>query len=381
MSNAFTNFLGSVVSGVFDSSADLKDYQHADRTFVRNTYARAPKHKFLFFVVFNINNEAVKLDKNKKQELGILVKNIELPKYQITTETLHQYNRKTVVQTGIKYNSISINFHDDNSNITTDLWKNYFKYYYADSTYGDAGNNQAESSKRPAAFQDTKYGSINYAYGLNNFQNKPFFESIDIYVLHQQNFSQYTIMNPLVTDWGHDSVGYDDGTGVMNNRMTVAYEAVIYKTGKVVKNSKPEGFASIHYDTSPSPLSIAGNGTNTLFGAGGVLAGAGSVFGTLAEAKSPLDYLSAAIQAKNVAKNARSLSKAGLKYEGYSIIGGVLGNIQAQGNQPGGTQSAIQQGVGALGPVGVNLFSNKNSSVNGTTKATPSKLTGGGGGG
>jgi hypothetical protein len=92
-----------------------------------------------------------------------------------------------------------------------------------------------------------------------------------------------------------------------------------------------------------------------------------------------LDYLSAAIQAKTVAQNARALSKAGLKQEGYSIVTGVLKNVQATGNQPGGVQSAIQQGVGALGSVGVNLFSNNNSSVNSTLKATPSKLTGGGG--
>ena len=378
MSNAFTNFLGGVTSGIFNNNADLKDYQHADRLYVRNTYARAPKFGFLFYVVFNINPKASKTDKNKKQDVGLLVNGIELPKYTINTETLHQYNRKTVIQTGLKYSPISVNFHDDNSNITTDLWKNYYKYYYADSNYGDVANNNVEGSKRPVAFGDTKYTNVNYAYGLNNFQADPFFESIDIYVLHQANFTQYTLINPLVTEWTHDGVSAGDSTKLMNSKMNVAYETVIYKSGKIVKGKNPEGFAAVYYDTSPSPLSIGGNGANTLFGKNGVLSGAGSVFGTLATAKSPLDFLSAAIQAKTVAQNARSLSKAGLKAEGYSIVTGVLKNVQATGNQPGGATSAIQQGVGALGSVGVNLFSNKNSSVDSTTKATPSKLTGGG---
>jgi hypothetical protein len=380
MSNAFTNFLGGVVSGVFNSSADLKDYQHADRLYVRNTYARAPKFGFLFYVVFNINPKASKTDKNKKQDVGLLVKSTTLPTYSISTETLNQYNRKTVIQTGIKYNPVTVVFHDDNSNITTDLWKNYFKYYFADSSYGDSPNPQSESTRRPVAFGDTKYSNTNYAYGLNNYQVEPFFESIDIYVLHQSNFSQYTLINPLVTSWNHDSVSSDEAGKVLVNIMNLAYETVIYKSGKIVKNSKPEGFAAVYYDTTPSPLSVGGNGTNTLFGSGGVLAGAGSVFGTLATAKSPLDYLSAAIQAKTVAKNARSLNKAGLKQEGLSIVTGALRDVQSTGNQPGGARSALEQGLGAAGSVGVNLFSNKNTSINGTTKATPSKLTGGGGG-
>ena len=55
MSNAFTNFLSGVVGGVFGSQPYLKDYQHADRLYHGNNYARAPKAGFLYFVNFNIN--------------------------------------------------------------------------------------------------------------------------------------------------------------------------------------------------------------------------------------------------------------------------------------------------------------------------------------
>ena len=120
MSNAFTNFLGGVVNGIFGDSPNLKDYQHADRVYVKNNYARTPKLGFLYFVVFNINRQAVKDATwlKNQTEVGILVKKIDLPKFDVTTEIVNQYNRKTVVQTSLKYQPISVDFHDDNSDIT-----------------------------------------------------------------------------------------------------------------------------------------------------------------------------------------------------------------------------------------------------------------------
>ena len=382
MSNPFTNFLGGVVGGVFDGGPNLKDYQHADRLYVRNTYARAPKVGFLYFVNFNIDSAAVKDStwaQQYKNQVGLLVKKIDLPKFKITTETLNQYNRKTVVQTKLTYDNVNLELHDDNSDITNKLWENYYKYYYADSNYGaksQAGSNLPE-------FGDTKYGTIDYSYGLKSLQNKPFFKSIDIYVMHQHKFTQMTLINPMITDWSHDSLNPDEGGKILSSKMQVAYEDVLYQYGSITKDS-PEGYRAF-YDTKPSPLSIGGKGTNTLFGPGGVIAGAGSVFGLLGkEDKSPLDYLNLAIQAKTTLQNARQLSKGGLKQEGYSILKGVLGEVQATGNQPGGVTAAIQtglnqSGLGGIGQVGVNLFSGKNASVNNTTKASPSTLTKGGG--
>lgn len=381
MSNAFTNFLGSVASGIFDTSADLKTYQHADRLYVKDTYARTPKLGFLYYVIFDINRAALKdakwIDRNKNA-VGVLVKTIDLPKFQIDVQEVNQYNRKTLIQTKIKYQPINVTFHDDNSNIITDLWKNYYQYYFADSNYGSTTRTNIES------YRDTKYNETSYTYGLANFQKEPFFNKIEIYVFHQQKYSQYTLINPLVSDWSHDSLEQDQGAKTLTNRMTVNYENVIYNTdpsNRVTKN-KPEGFNQ-YYDKTPSPLSVGGNGTNTLFGPGGVIAGADGLLGSVMNAKSPLDFLGAGIQAVQLGKNVKSLSKAGLKTEGYSILGGVLGNIQTTGNQPGGVTDNIRGSInngnfGALGQIGVGLF--KNATVDNTTTGNLKKLTGRGGG-
>ena len=397
MSNPFTAFLGGVVGGIFGSKGDLRDYQHANRLYVQNTYARAPKHGFLYFVSFSINPNAVRNTRWRDlvmRDVGTLVKKIDLPKFQIKTETVNQYNRKTVVQTGLTYQPVTIDFHDDNSDITRELWANYYKFYYSDSVYGDLSSGQTKKGAATPAYGDTKFGSTDYMYGFNNYTVDgagnpiaPFFSTIDIYVLHQQQFSQFTLVNPIVTDWAHDSLEQDQGGKVLSSKMTVAYENVFYNQGKIVKSGKPENFSAIWYDTQPSPLSISGNGVSSLFGPGGVINGAASIFGengSLANALNtgnPLDYLKVAIQGGNLAKNIGSLSKAGLQQEGYSIATGVLGNIAATGNQPGGVNAAIQnslnqQGITGQNNVGINLFSNQNSSVNGQTSAKPSTLTG-----
>jgi len=397
MSNAFTNFLGGVASGIFGSNADLKDYQHANRLYVQNSYARAPKVGFLYFIVFNINRNAI-IDKNWDErkgyrDVGLLVKRMDLPRFTVGTETLNQYNRRTIVHTKLTYNNVSIDFHDDNNDITTDLWKNYYNYYFRDGIYKNTS-----SKIKPIEFSDTKYGTTDYAYGFDSYQTIPFLDSIDAYIMHkgkgQWDFTQLTLLNPKITDWTHDNLNQEDSGKIMSSKMTVAYEAVNYRNGKIQKNVTPEGFTPVYYDTQPSPLSVAGGIPGTLFGDNGVLAGAGQVFGEngawnkALNSGNPLDILGAAVQIRNLAQGARQLTRSGLATEGYSILQGALTGMATAGReqvtQPGGAarsaQAGLQQaGFGTLGNVGVNLYSNLNSSINGTTKAEPKNLTGRGG--
>jgi hypothetical protein len=377
--SAFTNFLGGVTGGLFGTSAQLRDQQHANRMYVANTYARAPKVGFLYFVQFNLEKVALTdpswAGSQKNIDIvGLLVKRMDLPKFNIATETLNQYNRKTVVQTKLTYGNVNLEFHDDNSDITTNLWKNYYKFYYMDGQYG--GN-----KSHPPEYADTKYNSTDYRYGLrtsNGYQGD-FFKSIDVYVMHQHNFTQMTLINPKIVSWEHDNVNQEEGTKILSSKMTLAYESVVYKQGKISKKEESGAFTAKYYDTTPSPLSVGGLGTNTLFGAGGAIAGANSVLNSFSEG----NILGGLIQAKNLSRNLSSITSASLKQEGYSMVSGVLGTITQTGLQPGGLSQQISQGINQTGygtsaRVGVNLYSNKNTSINGTTQATQRNITGGG---
>ena len=238
MSDKFNNYLTNQGFGTIQ-----KDYQHANRVYVKDTFARAPKFGFLYFVRFHINRSAV-LDKEWAQKnmnmVGVLSKKVDLPKFTISTETLNQYNRKTVVQTGIKYNPVNIDLHDDNTDVTNLLWINYYKKYYIDSSQGRT------------AFGDTKYGTTDYNYGMYDGGGQDFFDSIDIYVLHQHYFTKYTLINPKIKDWKHDSVD-QSATKVLQNSMSIEYENVNYRLGKLVPGGDDYMYEEF-YDKEPSPL-------------------------------------------------------------------------------------------------------------------------------
>ena len=402
MSNFFSNF----ISGVMDGSGDLRDYQHASRLYVNNFYELAPKAGWIYYVVLNINpklltegvvpssirSEFESWYNKYRGSVGVLAKQVDLPKFSIQNEVLNQYNRKAVIHKQITYSPVAFVFHDDMANVTTNLWKNYYQYYIADSV--------GKNSKDTAKYQDTKYSEFvdpsNNLYGLSNGQMKriPFFVSIDIFQLYQQKFNSFSLINPVIKEWSHDQLDQTSGNKMMTNRMTVDYETVLYDTmpNNRVTSQNP-GFTINHYDNTPSPLRIGGKGNNSMFGAGGILNGASDVFGDLQTigTASPLDILNTAIKTGNLVRNAKNVSSASLKAEGYSIINSTLANIAST---PASVQNAdgtvskvpagdrISQGVSnvvsgiqqVVSPAGINLFKGNNSGTTGQTTATPKKV-------
>lgn len=363
MSQAFTNFLGNT------GDSNLRDYQHASLLYRSNNYAKTPKLGFLYFVSFSIN-PSVPLDaawgNTGKREVGLLVKKIDLPKFQPKTEVVNQYNRKTIIQTGISYQNINIEFHDDNSNLTRDLWTNYYRYYFIDSNYGTGADGQI-----PNQYKNTKYGQNDYSYGLDSLQVEPFFDSITVYVLHQQNFTQYTLVNPMVTDWVHDSLDQDVANKTLTNKMTTAYENVLYNKGKIVKGSSPDGFAAVYYDSNPSSIAVSGksNGADTPMGATDVF---GTDPGYNQQQETPVDRLT------NGTTNIQARPSIGqLNKSGGTISNGALDALQSAGARPGDVNSAINAQLTApatsdLGNLPINPFSGSNNGV--STTATPIDL-------
>ena len=101
-----------------------------------------------------------------------------------------------------------------------------------------------------------------------------------------------------------------DGAGIMANAMQILYETVIYKSGIINRNSVP-GFATINYDREPSPLTVLGGGTNSIFGPGGVVDGIGSVIRNYNEG----NILGAILAASNTYNNAKKIKKKDAKEE------------------------------------------------------------------
>lgn len=293
MSGFFQNTLNDIAGlAGLTSGVILRDYTHAAKTFRTNAYENAPKLKFLFHTYFDMN-----VTVGNQTNLGLLVKEVKLPNYTFNTTQLNQYNRKRIVQTKIKYDPIEIVFHDDNGNLSTKIWEAYYQYYYNDSNLiGNVVGGPGQPTQVGA--NTTDYNSRNiYNENLANDLNwgflgggaagtatkVPFFKNITVFGFNQHNFTAYTLINPIITSFQHDTYNYSEGGGTMSNRMTIDYETVVYTYGNMdgrTPGNVVKGFGDpSHYDTNPSP--IAGQGRGTVLGQGGLVDAAGGAIQSL----------------------------------------------------------------------------------------------------
>ena len=122
--------INNFLKGFQDGLPGMKDYQHASRLYLDDNFKLLPKQKFLFHVVFN-TDETLFVDgfnANERFELNMLVKAIDLPKYNMSMEEKIQYNKKMYAATRIAYDPVNITFHDDHADTVNAFWKKYYEY-------------------------------------------------------------------------------------------------------------------------------------------------------------------------------------------------------------------------------------------------------------
>ena len=305
----------------------------------------------------------------KSSVIGLMVKTAQLPSYQIDVDTMNQYNRKRLIQKKINYNPCQIVFNDDHSDLIRNMWYQYYQYYYSDPTY-QYGNTPAQPGvlgqlATPLLVIGGNYNvSDVYApnrpvehWGLSGqgYTNptlttlasslltgpasgqQPFFNDITIYGMSQKTYAQYTMINPMITNWTHDTYDYSQGNQVITHSMTFRYETVKYYAG-AIGQSRPDtnvvGFADpAYYDTVPSALARPGS-TATVLGQGGLLDAAGGIVEDLSSG-GPLGVIGA-------------VQKAGTAYntfKGKDIKSMAINETVALGNQviKGAVPSAMRQ--------------------------------------
>jgi hypothetical protein len=277
-------------SQVSNPEVYVRDYWHASNVFRRNGYENAPRRKFLYHVYFTVNTSEIKplatiFDNNKLSTVGLLVKNIQLPRYEIETETLNQYNRKRIIQKKINYQPVELEFHDDGGDLIRKLWYQYFSYYYKDPsqqynnvppTNGTNGQSQTQSNafsyNNRDIYDDVRtvnewgYSGESYSDGTGSSTSTsgkpPFFRDIRIYGLNENKFAEYVLINPLIKSWTHDTYDYSEDGGIMNNRVMIEYETVKYYSG-TLGSGRPDpnvvGFADPnYYDGKPGGIFYPG---------------------------------------------------------------------------------------------------------------------------
>jgi hypothetical protein len=240
----------------------LRDYRHAARIFTDDNFRLSPKYGFLFYVEFDFNPLITNISNQAAQELGMIVKSVSLPKFSITNKIHNAYNRKNLVQNKIEYEAVNIKFHDDQADNVRNFWYDYYSFFYRDSDYADSTYSATHKYQSRPSFDwgYTPRPTVGYNNALGN-QPYQYIQAIRIYSLYQKQFSEYQLVNPLITSFKHGE--HTNGENVtMEHEMSVQYETVKYLTGSVTQNTVG-GFIDLHYDRTPSPIAInTTSGTN-----------------------------------------------------------------------------------------------------------------------
>jgi hypothetical protein len=378
-------FLDNLLSGALNPKGNFGDYSHASRTFNKHQFRLAPKVKFLYHVYFDFSPAMRQILKSwhekHKLEAGLLVKSVDLPGLSINTEVKKKYNRTKHIQTGITYDPINMTFHDDNLGIMTGMLEAYYRYYYADGWHDEdqvrgyyskaftdgAGANSGKppvqnvnslyppSSEKTAAkpgvlsLGDNTYkgaDSNKTLHGLNTMPTHPFFNSIQISQLSRHTYTQFKIVNPLITNIKFGDMAYGSSSDTNELSVSFNYESIWIERGSVwagkgVAGTSPTGFGDLsHYDVTPSPNSIYGGGGVSL---GSIINGASNIINDFigdgeddrggkdlfdyGEAPSDSNIFKTIIGGANVLGNLAGLTEGGVREEIGNVITGGAGNL------------------------------------------------------
>ena len=354
--------INNFLKGFQDGLPGMKDYQHASRLYIDDNFKLMPKQKFLFHVVFNTDESLFVngFNANERYQLNMLVKQCDLPKYNMSYEEKTQYNKKMYNATRIAYDPVNITFHDDHADTVNAFWKKYYEYNIADSIGMNSDLTINNTKDDYYAFGDARQ-TTKFGMDTPKQTKKPYLKGIEIFVLHKKRFTSMTLVNPVIGSFAHDNLDQADGQGVMNNTMQILYETVIYKSGIVNRNNVP-GFATINYDNSPSPLSVLGGGTNSIFGPGGIVDGIGSVISNVQSG----NILGAILGASNTYNNAKKIKKKDVKEE---LKGIAKEGVLAIGKQAGTITNPVAQFSVGAAIVGVTALASARGTADNNNQA------------
>ena len=363
--------INNFLKGFQDGLPGMKDYQHASRLYIDDNFKLMPKQKFLFHVVFNTDETlfegGTKLNSDERLQLNMLVKQCDLPKYNMSYEEKTQYNKKMYSATRIAYEPVNITFHDDHADTVNAFWKKYYEYNIADSV--NMNNDLTISNTKDDYYNYGTKARPTTKFGMDTprQRSKPYLKGIEIFVLHKKRFTSMTLVNPVIGSFSHDNLDQADGTGVMSNAMQILYETVIYKSGIINKNNVP-GFATVNYDNSPSPLTILGGGTNSIFGPGGVVDGVGSVIRNVQSG----NILGAILSASNTYNNAKKIKKSDVKEE---LKGIAKEGVLAVGKQAGSITNPVSQFSVGAAVVGLTALASARGTADNNDQANNTVIT------
>jgi hypothetical protein len=233
-----------------DNHVALFDRDHAAKIFIPNNFGLAPKYGWLFHVAFDINPEISRVSNDDVLRMGLIVKSASLPKFTVESKTMNAYNRVDIVQTKVKYDQVTIKLHDDNLDVMRNFWYDYYSYYYRDADWNE---NIYAAATKYSERQNQTWGYTPRQYPASVSNTQQYLSAVRIYSLHNKKFAEYTLLNPIITQFQHGEHAQGGESGTLENSMTIQFQAVKYQYGQVSEDTVT-GFAHLTYDSRASTL-------------------------------------------------------------------------------------------------------------------------------
>lgn len=239
---------------------------------------------------------------NTTRPLSVLAKTVKLPGIKMDTKKHNHYNKQIISVNKINYDDITIEFHDDAAGYVRAFWDAYYLYHIQDSRYRDYSSISTKGGQGLAIpdtwdydkkTSDTSPQSLsllslygnpamnNHHYGLDTVNQttggtgitgyldrvSPFLRTIKIYHFTRPSgsgtekdyphYTEYTLVNPVITSWDQDTLDYSSGDPTVNS-IGISYETILYATGKLDSENNEvaswEQTQKTWYDNSKSPL-------------------------------------------------------------------------------------------------------------------------------
>jgi len=176
-----------------------------------------PKMPFMFYVNFVSRF----LDPEFIGTTSFFVKTFERINFTYDIQEVNQYNKKRLIQTGIKYGPLAFSFYDVVDNHALQLIQAYSQFYYGD-------------------FRNKDDNSWNYDITTNNFEyisnwglqadqspnNGYFFDRIELYEVYDQTYTKISFINPKFTSVDFQTFNSESSDPMVAN-MVCKYEGIV----------------------------------------------------------------------------------------------------------------------------------------------------------
>lgn len=153
------------------------------------------------------------------------IANVQMPSFVYRTQTLNNYNNKSVVQTGIDYTPITLTAYDTKDGAFESFLKGYAKHYYSGPMNNDA---YVDWLSNPKGF-DLK--------NTNHYITRMTITRID----SNEQRNEIEIFHPFIQNADADTLDYSDSSPT-TFRVTFAYEGYRIKTIPDASDRMTEAF-------------------------------------------------------------------------------------------------------------------------------------------